>query len=351
MAALTFARPPSSLCILRLSAIGDVTHMLPIVATLQQQWPETEITWIIGRVEYQLVKSLPGIKFIIFDKRNGIFEYMTLRRKLSGQRFDLLLMMQVALRANLISLLIKSDMAIGYDRKRARDFHRLFCNQYIEGPDRVHVLDTFFQFLEKLGIRERRMNWLLKADESSRGFAQEIIGQQPAVAINPCSSARANNWRNWPEKNYSRVIDYLSTKGIRVIITGGPAEEELLFAERVIENCDQKPVNLVGKTSLMQLLALLEQVRFLIAPDTGPAHMGTVAGIPVIGLYSSSNPLRTGPYNSQSILLNVYPDALQKFNGKNLLQARWGERVRDPQVMSMITVQAVIDQIDQCLDI
>jgi heptosyltransferase I len=205
MATLTFAQPPASLCILRLSAIGDVTHMLPIVATLQQQWPETEITWIIGN---QLVKSLPGIKFIIFDKHNGAAEYLTLRRKLSGQRFDLLLMMQVALRANLISLLIKSDMAIGYDRKRARDF------------------------------------------ESSRGFAQEIIGQQPAVAINPCSSARANNWRNWPEKNYSRVIDYLSTKGIRVIITGGPAEEELLFAERVIENCDQKPVNLVGKTSL-----------------------------------------------------------------------------------------------------
>jgi heptosyltransferase I len=69
MAALT--------CILRLSAIGDVTHMLPIVATLQQQWPETEITWIIGRVEYQLVKSLPGIKFIIFDKRNGISEYIS----------------------------------------------------------------------------------------------------------------------------------------------------------------------------------------------------------------------------------------------------------------------------------
>ena len=349
MTALSFPQPPTSLCIVRLSAIGDVTHMLPIIATLQQQWPQTRLTWIIGRVEYQLVKSLPDIEFMVFDKRNGFAEYRVLKKKLAGREFDVLLQMQVALRANLISLLIRSRLKIGYDWQRSRNFHSLFCNRRIDGPARVHVLDGFFQFIEKLGIHGRRMDWLLEADAAAREFARDIIGQQQAVVINPCSSARLNNYRNWPEASYAGLIDYLMERDIRVIITGGAAAGELSFAERVLERCRHQPLNLVGKTSLMQLLALLEQSRCIVAPDTGPAHMGTVAGIPVIGLYASSNPLRTGPYNSQSFLVNTYPEALQKYNRRTMQQARWGERVREPRVMEMISLEAVIDRIESCL--
>jgi heptosyltransferase I len=349
MGALSFQSPPESLCILRLSAIGDVTHMLPVVASLKQQWPQTRLTWVIGKIEYQLVKSLADVEFIIFDKKNGLAEYATLRKKLKDRRFDVLLMMQVALRANLISLLIKADIKIGYDQKRARDFHRLFSNQSIEGPVRVHVLDTFFQFLEKLGIAERTMDWLLKADDDSAAFAEAQIGGRKTIVINPCSSARANNFRNWPEPNYVRVIDYLMGKGFHVVLSGGPDAEEQNFAERVSAACEQPPLNLVGKTNLMQLLALLEQSVLLVAPDTGPAHMGTAAGIPVVGLYASSNPSRTGPYNSRSISVNAYPYTLQTFKQKTVDQANWGERVRNADVMGMITVESVIKQLDQCL--
>lgn len=349
MSALKFNQAPKSLCILRLSAIGDVTHMLPIIATLQQQWPETKITWIIGFVEYQLVKSLPGIEFIIFNKSNGIAEYARLWEKLSGCRFDVLLMMQVALRANLISLLIRADIKIGYDKDRSRDFHQLFCNRHIEGSARVHVLDTFFQFIEKLGITERRMEWLLTTSESDRSFAQQIIGKHPAVVINPCSSIRKNNWRNWPQHYYAKVIDYLMQQGVQVILSGGPAAEEIKFVKQVIQHCRQEPINLAGKTSLGQLLALLQQARCLIAPDTGPAHMATVAGIPVIGIYASSNPLRTGPYNSQSFLINEYPQALLKYSSTTIEQARWGERVRNADVMKLISVEKVIDKVSELI--
>ncbi len=349
MNALTFDQPPESLCILRLSAIGDVTHMLPVIATLQQQWPDTKISWIIGTIEYQLVKSLPGIEFIIFNKNNGFAEYKKLRKTLSGRRFDVLLMMQVALRANLISLLIKAKLKIGYDKKRARDFHGWFCNQQIEGPYRVHVLDTFFQFIEKLGITRRNMNWLLKPEEASQQFAHQHINNQPTVIINPCSSARKNNWRNWPIQYYAEVIDSLMQQDIRVILTGGPDSNEINFSRDIIQLCSKQPVDLVGKTSLAQLLALLEQARCLIAPDTGPAHMGTVAGIPVIGLYASSNPERSGPYNSLQITVNAYPQALQKFNHKTVDEARWGQRVRDPEVMKMISVDDVIGHLNSCL--
>jgi heptosyltransferase I len=341
--------PPRSLCILRLSAIGDVTHMLPVIATLQQQWPDTRITWIIGKIEYQLVKSLPGVEFIVFDKRKGFAEWLSLHRQLAGRRFDILLMMQVALRASLLSLLIRARRRIGYDRARSRDLHSLFCNERIDGPERVHVLDTFFQFLERMGIHQRRMDWLLKADAQDAEFAQNLIGDRPCVVINPCSSARKNNWRNWPVEHYAEVIDYLAEKGVRVLITGGPSSQETGFADSLIASCKHQPVNLVGQTSLGQLLALLQRAQCLVAPDTGPAHMGTVASIPIIGLYASSNPLRTGPYNSQQHTIDAYPAALKKYNDKNVDQVPWGFRVRDSEVMRMIPVQAVIDKLHGCL--
>jgi heptosyltransferase I len=349
MSVLTFDQPPQSLCIIRLSAIGDVTHLLPVIATLQQQWPDTKITWIIGSLEYQLVKTLPGIEFIVFDKSKGLAEYFTLGRTLSGRQFSVVLMMQVALRASLISLLVKSKIRIGYDHKRSRDSQSLFCNQQIEGPDRVHVMDTFFQFIEKLGITKRKMDWLVKADEPARQFARDIIQQQATIIINPCSSARKNNWRNWPQLRYAELIDSLLSQGYRVIISGGPSAQELRFVTDILEHCQQQPVNLVGKTTLMQLLALIEQASCLIAPDTGPAHMGTVAGIPVVGLYASSNPLRTGPYNSQAHVVNAYPEALQRYSSRSLEQARWGERVRHPEVMHTIRNDEVMKKISNIM--
>lgn len=350
MPRLPLADPPESLCLLRLSAIGDVTHVLPIVATLRQAWPQTRISWVIGKLEYQLVRQLPDIEFIVFDKSRGGAAYRELRQQMQGRRFDVLLAMQVALRANLLGWLIPADLRLGFDRARSRDFHGLFINARIQGAPRVHVLDGFFQFLEALGIGERRMDWLLKASGADRDWAGQHIGGAPTVIVNPCSSARRNNYRNWPEERQARVIDWLHEHGQRVILTGGPDAAERSFAERISALCRSAPLNLVGQTSLGQLLALLEQARALIAPDTGPAHMGTVAGTPVVGLYASSNPLRTGPYNSLQHCVNAYPEALQRYNGKSLEQARWGERVRDPRVMELITVERVIERLEPLLE-
>lgn len=346
MPQLPLTSAPESLCILRLSAIGDVTHLLPVIATLQKTWPQTKLTWIIGKLEYQLVKSLPDIEFIIFDKSQGWSEYRALRTQLASRKFDVLLMMQVALRANMIATLIPARLKVGYDQARSRDLHALFRNRSISGPSRIHVLDTFFQFIEKLGIQAREMNWLLKAGAESSDWVKSLLNGKPTIAINPCSSARKNNWRNWPEAYYAKVIDFITdNQGVQVVLTGGPSDEEIAFSERIIQQTNSEVINLVGKTSLDQLLAVLEQSQCLIAPDTGPAHMGTVAGIPVIGLYASSNPKRTGPYKSQDILVNAYPEALQHFSQKSEMEARWGERVRNPKVMQLITPQMVIERL------
>lgn len=348
---LKFSQPPKSIGILRLSAIGDVTHILPIIYTLQQVWPTTEITWVIGDLEYGLVKTLPNVRFIIFKKSQGWTAYNKLYKQLKGQKFDVLLMMQAALRASLLSLCIPAKYKLGFDKQRAINCQWLFSNYKINGEHCVHVLDGFFQFLSTIGINEHYLEWPLPITSADQNYAQQISGQQPYVIINPCSSVRKNNWRNWSKTGYAEIIDYLTSKQFQVILTGGPSKQEAEMTESIIRQCRIQPINQVGKTSLGELLALLKKATFLIAPDTGPAHMATIVGTPVIGLYASSNPDRTGPYNSQPFIVNCYPQALVEFKQKNIAQANWGERIRHPQVMDLITVADVRHKIDQLLGI
>ncbi len=343
---IKFSQAPKSLCIFRLSAIGDVTHILPIIHTLKKVWPETKITWVIGKLEYQLVKSLVDIEFIQFDKSAGWRAYNKLHQQLKGRQFDVLLMMQAALRASIASLIIPAKHKLGFDKQRAADFQWLFSNWKISGEPRVHVLDGFFQFLQTMGIKERKMDWNLPIASEDLDYATSISNKIPCAVINPCSSARRNNWRNWSESRYAEIVDHLHSKDFQVILTGGPSSQETAYAQTISTLCQTEPVNLVGKTSLGELLALLKYADFVIAPDTGPAHMATVVDTPVVGLFASSNPERTGPYKSLSQSVNCYPEALRQFKQKNIDGVPWGERVRDPKVMDLISVDDVKQKIE-----
>ena len=119
-----------AICILRLSAIGDVSHVLPVVNAVRDHLPQAAVTWIIGKTEAQLVSGLQGVEFIEFDKRGGLASFRELRRALKGRRFDVLLHMQVSARANLLSGLIRSPLRIGWDRPRWRDRHQWFIDQW-----------------------------------------------------------------------------------------------------------------------------------------------------------------------------------------------------------------------------
>lgn len=338
-----FKQPPNSICIIRISAIGDVTHMLPIIATLKSEWPDTKITWIIGQIEYQLVKQIEGIDFIVFNKKNGFSEYFSLRKKLKHHTFDALLMMQTSLRASIISLCIKASVRLGFDKLRAHDSQSLFSNQTIESTPNLHVLDVFFLFLKRLGIKNKTFEWLIKPAKDDVSFAKNITQKKPYIVINPSSSIRKNNFRNCSNQLYASLIDYIIDHlQLNVVLTGGPSQQEKEIGQLITKQCKNKPINLIGETSLMQLLAVIKGAECIIAPDTGPAHLGTVVSTPVIGLYAGSNPLRTGPYKNLTLTVNKYPKALNSFLNTDINNVSWGKRVRDPSVMELITLEDVI---------
>ncbi|MBT8126021.1 MAG: glycosyltransferase family 9 protein [Gammaproteobacteria bacterium] len=341
---------PGSVCILRLSAIGDVTHALPVLRTLQHHWPETGITWIIGKNEHALVSDIDGVEFITFDKSLGFGAYRDIRRKLAGRSFDILLHMQLSMRASITSLLIKADTRLGFDRERAKDLQWLFTNEKIVPQStRQHVVDSFIEFPRRLGL-EPVMKWDLPVSTEAVECVKHEISGNNFLVINPCAVAKSRNWRNWTPEGYAEVADFAAEHhGMTVLLTGGPSVDERNMADTISAICTHKPLNMVGKTSLPELVALLHLARAVIAPDTGPAHIASALGTPVIGLYAATNPHRAGPYNFMSLVVNRYPIALQKYYELNVTDAPWGKRIQNDKCMTLIKPQDVTVMLSRVL--
>lgn len=347
---LPLSAPPKSLCILRLSALGDVTHVLPTLRILQQHWPQCHITWVIGKTEASLVNDIPGVEFIIFDKSQGVKAYRELHEKLKNRRFDVLLHMQAALRASLASLLIRADIRLGFDRARATNGQWLFTNARIAPQKHQHVLDGFLEFAKALGLEPGTLCWDIPIPPEAREAADRMLPDEPFLVINPCSSVRARNWRNWSVESYAAVINHaFETHGLHTVLTGGPAANEKTYAEAIVTACRHTPVNLVGRTTLKQMLAVLDKAIVVIAPDTGPAHMANALGKKVIGLYATSNPERTGPYCHRELTVNRYPGAIEAEYGKGVEELRWGKRVRNPEAMMLISKEEVQHRLDEAI--
>lgn len=340
-----------SLCVLRLSAIGDVTNCLATIKALKGALPDTRISWVIGKTEAALIGDTPDIEFIIFDKARGLSAYLELRRELSGRRFDALLMMHASMRANLASLAISAKRKLGFDKARARDFQWLFSNERITPIANPHVIDGFLQFTNLIAGRELTPVWGIDSPTSATASIEQRLGNISAYAvISPCSSERARNFRNWPSERYASMIDYMADRyAIPTVLSGGNTERERQAGNAICSQAQSKPINLIGETSLPQLYVLLAKARLLISPDSGPMHIAVSAGTPAIGLFATSNPARTGPARRRELVVSHYDEALQKYLDKTIDTARWGERVRHPEAMLLVDSASVRERIDQCL--
>lgn len=340
--------PPRAVCVLRLSAIGDTCHTLAVVRTLQRAWPETRFTWLIGSLEATLMQGVHGIEFITYDKSTGRRGRAALREQLADTRFDVLLHMHASWRANLVSRCIDAPLRLGFDRNRARDFQWLFTNSRIAARERQHVIEGLFGFATALGVERRDLRWDIPVPDEDREFAVAMRGDaRRFVVLSPCASQRARNYRNWPAARYSAVIEHLVREhGAKIVVTGGATDTERRYGARLAATDRGNVRDLVGQTSLKRLLALIAAADVVICPDSGPAHMATAAGTPVVGLYASSNPGRTGPYLSREWTVDKYPEAVRRAFGKPVEAVRWGRRVRDPDVMELITVDDVTRKID-----
>jgi len=323
-----------------------------MVRALQAAWPETAITWLIGKKEAPLVAHLSNIRFVVFDKSANVSSFRRIKKSLAHERFDILVLAQTSIRANLLSLAVSAKRRVGFGGSHAREGHRLFVSETLDLPEKIHQAEALFEFAPylsgDLSLNLQNTDRRLPIPEKGKNFA---IAHQPepkqAVIISPCSS---HALRNWSADAYATVADWvIETTKRPVILIGGPSEKEKAMGEAIMAKMTHSALNLIGQDTLHQALAMLERAAVVITPDSGPAHMADGLGTPVVGLYAATRPACSGPWASISHCVDGFDRAALTFRKKPSEALAWAARIETEGVMDLITPEQVIEKLKNLL--
>ncbi|MDA8099445.1 MAG: glycosyltransferase family 9 protein [Nitrospiraceae bacterium] len=275
-----------NILIIKPGAVGDLIQMTPVVRALNKAYPTASITLLVGSASTaSLFHHHPGVReAIVYERSNrhrSLPAFLQLWKDLRSRSFDLVLNFQ---RSNLKAwALVAASFPcriLVYHKARKRI---------------IHAVQNYLETLAPLGIPPAgdRLEFFL--DAPSRDFAKEILPSPPSgapvIALNPGATHAVNRW---PAQRFAELADLIAERiGGQAIIIGGP--DDVPLAEQIIEASRTKPRSFAGKTSLLQLGALLERCSLLVSGDTGPMHLATAVGTPVIALFGAADPDRTGP--------------------------------------------------------
>jgi heptosyltransferase I len=335
---------PSSIAVLRMSALGDVVMTLPLLRTLQKAFPQAKLHWIVSRPFHAIVEGISGVELIVIDKPRGPLSYWRLWRQLRAYSFDWLLVPQASFRANMVTAVTRAKRKIGFGALHSRDLQRFFVDEYVPAEPE-HLIDSFLRFATYVGAREHVLEWglPLKAGEHDWARAQ-VAGARGIKLAVVLAASKAE--RNWPVERYREALNRVAARWpLTVVLIGGPGEDERRLAAALRAGLAPPVLDLVGKTSLRQLAALLGQVDALLAPDTGPLHIAQAMNKPVVGLYAVAPSKKTGPYLEPQWTVDVFAEAAATILGRSHMG--WRQRVHDERALRLITVDAVADKMEK----
>jgi heptosyltransferase I len=334
---------PREIAIVMMSALGDAVHVLPVANALKRAWPATRITWILQPVPHALVRGHPAVDaFLVFPRHGGPSAWYAFARELRRRRFDLLLDLQVYLKAGLVSAVARARERWGFDRARARDLNWLFTNRRIPPHPPQHVQDQYFEFLHALGVNPEPVEWGIPLTPEDRAAARAFLDAlgRPACGIVVGTSKPEKNWM--PDR-YARVADALASEfGFAPVLLGGPGRGERAIADAILARA-RVPVADALADDVRRLAALIAGCRLVLSPDTGPLHIARALDVPVVGLYGYTNPKRTGPYRKFTELV---VDGYARTPGEDY---PCSPEVR-PDGMARVTVEAVLEKVQLAVD-
>lgn len=345
---------PESVCILRLSALGDCINAFGMMGAIKKHYPDVNLSFVIDKRFASLFIDEQGkdlIPMLCVDfKGRGLKAACDLRKALKPHmqalgigRFDALLNMQTSVKASLCSMVIKAKDKYGYDKERAREGHSLFINHEVNSPNNPHVLAGFMAFAEAAGLKIDQPHWDFKLDPFLIDRVSCLVSHERIFAICPCS---AKAQKNWSVEGYAHMANYALGRGLQPVLLGGNGIIEKQTCESIAKICP-RAINLCGRTNLRELAAMLSISKLVLSPDSGPMHLAQAVGTPVIGLFAVHDDLRVGPWNFSNLNVSVYKELAQKELGDKPIP--WRYRVRDENAMQHISLDMVKASFDKAL--
>ncbi len=303
---------PRKVLVVRLGAIGDVVNALVFATALKDAAPETSIGWAVHQLAEPLVEGHPALDHVhVWPRARGLDGFCHVLKEIRLQAYDLAVDLQRITKSSLLARLSGAQRVLGFDRKRAKELSWIWTRERIpEGDSVAHMIDQYLEFARYLGIQDPKPRHDLSSAPRAEKWAQDLVGKMGAapILIDLGATKPANRWS--PERVAELAVACRSELDSPVCFTGGL--EDRGTARAALEAAYGRSAklglyDLIGCTDLKQLIAICARARLWIGCDTGPMHIASACGTPVVALFGPSDPRRTGPFGKVGRVVRVPP--------------------------------------------
>ena len=307
-----------NILIIKPSALGDIVHALPVLETLRVSLPDARITWLVRREFAPLLECVNGLdEILLFDRKllgrwyyrpsafGALCDFM---RKLKNSRYDLVLDLQGLFRTALFGWMTGCPKRIGM--ADARELAGLFYTLKVPCPENsIHVLDYYYALLKEAGIDGLPTTeaFLKIPDETAASVNQKLAqaGIPRKYIVLVPSSAHPN--KCWPAERFAKLAEDLNHQfDLSIVVIGTQKDRPIIDAIKAY--CPIQLIDLTGKTTVAELVALLQQAQGVVSNDTGPGHIAAAMHIPTVLIFGHTNPMRVGPYQRPECVAAIEPD-------------------------------------------
>jgi lipopolysaccharide heptosyltransferase I len=300
-----FPADPKRILIIKPSAIGDIVHALPVLNLLRRRWPAAHLSWLVTPACSGLLQGHPQLdEVILFERKFFATSWRSLSRArkllafsrlLNDRRFDLVIDLQGLFRSGLLTMLTGAPVRVG--STTAREFGWMFCTHLAPGDWNTHAVQRYLDVAEFLGLGRSPVEFIFPTDEADRAAVSALLPDtDPFAVVLP-----ATHWetKRWPIEHFASLVQPLRERfGLKTVLGGAP--DAAALAPMMPD-----ALNLAGKTSLRQMVALLERASLVIANDTGPMHIASALGRPLVTMYGPTSPVQTGPFGRMDSVVRL----------------------------------------------
>ena len=296
--------PAPSILIILMGSLGDVVRGLCLVSHIKNHLPESRVTWLVEPAWADLVGFHAQIdKIIVFNRPKGVPAVWDLYKVLAQEHFDITLDLQRHFKSGFFSLLSSAKRRIGFNRRNAKELNWLFNNEQIDYfSDELPKLRHYLKFTEHLGLSQPTSLEFGLFSLDLKAIAPSIVTgmRDPFIAVVMGSSWES---KDWFLDQYCRLVRrILSSENRQVVLLGDRSRmtQALTLSKQTNSS---RLINLVGKTSLLQLAAVLKAAAVGVGPDSGPGHLAAAVGTPYVSIFGPTSPMRTAPYGSEHLVV------------------------------------------------
>ena len=298
-----------AILIVRLGAMGDIVHALPVAAALRARFPDARIDWVVDERHRDLLELVRVVdRRIALRTRSASLRrrVMELRRTLTRESYDIAIDVQGLLKSAVVARLSGARRVLGFTAPHLRErAARVFYTETCDPGDTAHVIEKNLTLAASLGADVSRIQFPLTVPASAALDAlrhgHSAAGVTPFVVLNPGAA-----WPNkrWPPDRFGAVAEWLRrAHGLRSVVTWGPGDETTAAA---VVDGSAGAAALAPQTSIADLVAIVRGAALMVSGDTGPVHLAAAVGTPVVGIYGPTDAARNGPWSADDVTVSRF---------------------------------------------